>query len=147
MTGITARSKPGSSSSSPSTAPNTEIAGVIRASQKKNAVPASANTITTRDHALPAMSPRLASANSARIPPSPSLSARMMTDTYFSVTEIARLQKMSDSTPSTASVSNAPAAFSDSSIAYNGLVPMSPYTMPVAPTTADKLQRRAPFTA
>jgi hypothetical protein len=49
-----------------------------------------------------------------------------MITTYFSVTEIASAQKMSDSTPSTAAVSGAPAALSDSSSAYSGLVPMSP---------------------
>src|SRR4029077_10069057 len=92
------------------------------------------------------MSRRCASANSARIPPSPWLSARMMTVTYLSVTEIARLQKMSDSTPSTAAVLKPPAASSDCSSAYKGLVPISPYTMPVAPTTAGRLKRRALFT-
>ena len=100
--GITACLKEGLRSSRPSTALNTEMAGVISASQKKNAVPASASPTATLAQVLPVISRRCASANSARIPPSPSLSARMMIVRYFRVTEIARLQKISDSTPSTA---------------------------------------------
>src|SRR5947208_2294643 len=42
VTGTTPLFKPGFSTSRPSTAPSTEIAGVMSASQKKNAVPASA---------------------------------------------------------------------------------------------------------
>src|ERR1700694_1893844 len=145
VTGITALLKPGFRTSRPSTALNTEIAGVISASQKKNAVPASASPTATFAQVLPVISRRCASANSARIPPSPSLSARMMTVRYFRVTEMARLQKISDSTPSTASVLKVPAAASDCCIAYSGLVPMSPYTMPVAPITADTLTRRGLF--
>ena len=38
-------------------------------------------------------------ASSARLPPSPRLSARMMMATYFSVTSAMMVQKMSDSTP------------------------------------------------
>jgi len=99
---------------------------VISASQKKNAVPASASPTATLAQVLPVISRRCASANSARIPPSPSLSARMMTVRYFRVTEMARLQKISDSTPSTASVLKVPASRSDACMAYSGLVPMSP---------------------
>ena len=44
---------------------------------------------------------RCASAISAMMPPSPSLSARMMIVTYFSVTTIISAQNTSDSTPST----------------------------------------------
>ena len=43
VTGTTYFCRPGLSTSRPSTAPSTEIAGVMRASQKKNAVPASAS--------------------------------------------------------------------------------------------------------
>ena len=75
---------------------------------------------------LPGISRRCASANSARMPPSPSLSACMITVRYFRVTEIARLQKMSDSTPSTAAASKVPAALTASCMVYSGLVPMSP---------------------
>jgi len=44
---------------------------------------------------------RCASVISAMIPPSPSLSARMMMTTYFSVTMTISAQKISDSRPST----------------------------------------------
>ena len=126
VTGITPLFKPGFSTSRPSTAPSTEIAGVMSASQKKNAVPASASPTATFAQVLPVISRRWARANSARIPPSPSLSARMMTVTYLRVTEMVRLQKTSDSTPSTTSASKPPAAWSADSSAYSGLVPMSP---------------------
>ena len=124
--GTTACLKSGLRSSSPSTALNTEMAGVISASQKKNAVPASASPMHTLPQVLPGISRRCASANSARIPPSPSLSARMMIVTYLRVTEIASAQKISDSTPSTEAASNLPAAFTASCMVYRGLVPMSP---------------------
>jgi hypothetical protein len=86
-------------SSRPSTALSTDTAGVMSASQKKSAVPASASPIKTCEPRAAGTSRRCASASSARMPPSPSLSARIMTTTYLSVTEIASAQKMSDSTP------------------------------------------------
>ncbi|MNN00958.1 hypothetical protein D3C81_1135620 [compost metagenome] len=46
---------------------------------------------------------RWASAISAMMPPSPSLSARMMMVTYLSVTTMFKAQNASDSTPSTVS--------------------------------------------
>ena len=98
----------------------------MSASQKKNAVPASARPTATFAQRLPLMRRRCASANSARMPPSPWLSARMMMTRYLSVTEMARLQKISDSTPSTASRLKVPAALSAVSSVYSGLVPMSP---------------------
>ncbi len=45
--------------------------------------------------------PRETSAVSARIPPSPRLSARMMSVTYFAVTMMISAQKMIDRIPST----------------------------------------------
>ena len=60
------------------------------------------------------------------MPPSPSLSARIITITYFKVTEMARTQKINESTPSIVPASAEPATFSDWSKAYSGLVPMSP---------------------
>jgi hypothetical protein len=110
VTGTTSALSFGSNSSRPSTALRTEIAGVISASQKKKAVPASASTTTTVVHALPATRRRWASANSARIPPSPSLSARIMIVTYLMVTDRVSAQKISDRTPSTTSASNLPAS-------------------------------------
>ena len=51
----------------------------------------------------------------------------MISTTYLSVTTTSRLQKISDSTPKYARRSvGAPAALSDASSAYSGLVPMSP---------------------
>ncbi len=126
VTGMMARSNCGLRTSSPSTALNTEIAGVISASQKKNAVPANASPIAIFDQALPVTRRRCARANSARMPPSESLSARIMMVTYLIVTDNVRHQKISDNTPNTPSASKRPVAFSDSSIAYSGLVPMSP---------------------
>ena len=102
------------------------MAGVISASQKKNAVPPSASPTHTLPQVLPGISRRCASANSARIPPSPSLSARMMIVTYLRETEIASAQKISDSTPSTAAASKVPASPTACCRAYNGLVPISP---------------------
>src|SRR3989440_3687666 len=49
VTGTTPLFKPGFSTSRPSTAPSTEIAGVMSASQKKNAVPISASATATLD--------------------------------------------------------------------------------------------------
>ena len=69
----------------------------------------------------------------------------MISTTYLAVTTISRLQKISDSTPSTASgdCGSPPVAASDCSSAYSGLVPMSPYTTPVAPMVARKDRRLA----
>ena len=102
-------------SSRPSTALSTDTAGVMSASQKKSAVPASASPISTCEPRAAGTSRRCASAKSARIPPSPSLSARIMTTTYLSVTEIASAQKMSDNTPRIAAGPCDPVAFNDSS--------------------------------
>jgi len=66
----------------------------------------------------------------------------MMIVTYLSVTEMASAQKMSDSTPSTAWLSNLPASFTASCMVYSGLVPISPYTTPMAPTIEDRVRRR-----
>src|SRR5665213_1445121 len=90
-----------------------------------------------RCHRVPTVNVRSTSAYSDSMPPSPSLSALMISTTYLMVTTISRLQKISDSTPSTARRDiGAPAALSDASSAYSELVPMSPYTTPMAPSTA-----------
>ena len=49
----------------------------------------------------PRCNPRDTSAVSARMPPSPLLSARMISVTYFNVTTITSDQKITDSTPRT----------------------------------------------
>jgi hypothetical protein len=71
------------------------------------------------------------------IPPSPSLSARMITSTYFSVTTRISDQKPSDSRPLTVRASGLrpKCGLNISLIVYSGLVPMSPNTTPTAATT------------
>jgi hypothetical protein len=75
-----------------------------------------------------------ASAISAMIPPSPSLSARMMRITYLSETTTINAQKMAEMPPTMFSISSGMpcAGLNVSLTAYNGLVPMSPYTIPSA---------------
>ena len=72
--------------------------------------------------------PRDTSAVSARMPPSPRLSARMISVMYFSVTTMTSAQKITDSTPSTlAGVSDSPYdPVNAVRSVYSGLVPMSP---------------------
>src|ERR1044072_1487599 len=81
---------------------------------------------------------RCASAASASVPPSPLLSARMINVPYLIVTTTISAQKISDAEPMTARCpgSAPPAARTDSRIAYNGLVPMSPKTTPSAPSVS-----------
>ena len=69
-----------------------------------------------------------ASAVSAMMPPSPRLSARRISSTYFSVTTIISAQKIVDAAPSRlAWVSGtSPAGPKMVDIVYSGLVPMSP---------------------
>ena len=71
---------------------------------------------------------RRASAVSAMMPPSPSLSARMITMTYFNVTTSSSDQKPSDSSPRTVSASGVrpKCGWNISLMVYSGLVPMSP---------------------
>ena len=75
-----------------------------------------------------------ASAISAMMPPSPRLSARMISSTYFSETMIISAQKMVESPPRMlAWLSGMPWSGENVSFtAYSGLVPMSPKTMPSA---------------
>src|SRR5688572_17120586 len=75
-----------------------------------------------------------ASAMSAMIPPSPRLSARMMSTTYLSDTTIISAQNMVDRPPRMfGAVSAMPWTGAKVSLtAYSGLVPMSPKTMPSA---------------
>ena len=72
--------------------------------------------------------PRETSAVNARMPPSPRLSARMISVMYFSVTTITSAQTMTDRTPSTFSgVSERPyCPVNAVRSVYSGLVPMSP---------------------
>ena len=71
------------------------------------------------------------------MPPSPRLSARMITLTYLSVTTSIIAQNTSDRMPSTLAGSGCRPYFSPkaSLSVYSGLVPMSPNTTPIAPST------------
>jgi hypothetical protein len=85
--------------SSPSIAESTEIAGVSTASPKKSDAPNTPSSrIGARQFSLP-FTEESASASSAMIPPSPLLSARMISVTYFNVTTIISAQKIAESPP------------------------------------------------
>src|SRR3546814_992752 len=93
----------GATTSRPSTADSTEIAGVITPSPKNSEAPKMPRMPTTYVDREPLRSVRWASVISAMMPPSPSLSARMMMVTYLTVTTIISDQNTSDSRPSTVS--------------------------------------------
>ena len=85
---------------------------MIIASPRNSDAPARP-TISSTGLALPATGS--ASDSSAIVPPSPWLSARITTTTYFSATTSTTAQKISDSTPYTVPwVAPGPAARSDS---------------------------------
>ena len=70
---------------------------------------------------------------SAKIPPSPSWSTIMMNRMYLMLTISVRVQKISEATPSTASPpGGSPGVWMASCMAYIGLVPISPKTIPIA---------------
>ena len=128
VVGITAGPKCGAMIFMPSTALNTEIAGVIMLSPKNSAAAKIPSTPTIHTRRLEFLSASEISASRARLPPSPRLSARMIKVTYLSVTSIMIAQKINDSTPSTRS-SSRPSAWLPLKVsfkAYRGLVPMSP---------------------
>ena len=86
-----------------------------------------------------------ASASIASKPPSPSLSARITTEMYFTAMRLSSAQMISDSTPTTFSglaiMPPCPACPSSASRkAYSGLVPISPYTTPKAPSASRALR-------
>ena len=95
----------------PSTALNTDMAGVIMASPKNRDAPASP-TIRSPACNLPATG--RAKDRSAIVPPSPALSAFMTKTTYLIATTSTIAQKTSESTPKTAASEGPPAALSDS---------------------------------
>ena len=96
--GITNGSNPALTVANPSTADSTDTAGVIMQSPKYNAV-ARTPRMTRLDVQRPPPLLRWISARSARLPPSPLLSARMMMKTYFSVTISISDQKTRLTTP------------------------------------------------
>ena len=97
------------STSSPSTALNTEMAGVIMASANSSAAPTrprkmNSGLVTDSLRVRPTTS-----AISARMPPSPRLSARRMKATYSMEMTRMRTQKITDRTPRTLASSTASA--------------------------------------
>jgi len=89
---------------SPSTADSTEIAGVIMLSPKNSDAPKIPNAASASLVRRPPRTPRRRiSVISARMPPSPSLSARITSSTYLIVTMIVTDQKINEMTPYTLS--------------------------------------------
>ena len=119
-------------SSSPSTADSTLIDGVIMPSPNSNAVPnrPSRTRIPRRAwRTVAVVSPGAISAVRARIPPSPSLSARSTNSTYLMPMISTSVHTMIDTAPSTLTSSTAKrwVGLSNASrIEYSGLVPRSP---------------------
>ncbi len=133
-TGITHDSNAVVATSNPSTALSTEMAGVIRPSPYSRAVPNTPSAMMAR--LAPTGSPRVGinSAVSARMPPSPWLSARITSARYLTEMMTTSAQNTTEATPyALAWVTARSACSNDSRNAYNGLVPMSPYTIPRAP--------------
>jgi hypothetical protein len=98
--GTTQSCNDGSTIFTPSTAESTEIAGVIMLSPKKSAapkIPRPARVSFVRRP--PGTPPRRIRVMSAMIPPSPSLSARITSSTYLTVTTMVTDQTMSDTNP------------------------------------------------
>src|SRR5690606_22016725 len=81
------------------------------------------------------------------IPPSPSLSARMMMVTYLSVTTTISDQNASDSTPSTVSWALVRQQCGENTTlsVYSRLVPMSPNTTPMAPMISASCDPAGPW--
>ena len=102
--GTTRCSSDGDATLSPSTADSTEIAGVIMLSPRKSDAP---NRPSPASRSLvlrwPGVCLRRTSVIRAMIPPSPSLSARMTSNTYVTVTTIITDQKISETIPNTVS--------------------------------------------
>jgi len=98
--GTTECSNAGVTSVSPSTADNTEIAGVMTASPKNMEAP---TTPSRKTSAVRRPNARVASAVNDSVPPSPLLSARSSRSTYLIATTTISAHRISESTPSTMS--------------------------------------------
>ena len=98
-TGITHDSKAVVATSNPSTALSTEMAGVIRPSPYSRAVPNTPSAMMARF--VPTGSPRagISSAVSARMPPSPWLSARITSIRYLTEMMTISAQNTTEATP------------------------------------------------
>src|SRR6201981_3654990 len=137
--GMTRLDTDGAATSTPSTADSTEMAGVILLSPKTSEapkMPSPASTALAR--APPGRARRRIKAISAMIPPPPSLSARITSRTYVTVTMIVTDQKISETTPKMLSCDTLTGCGSlglkSVWTVYSGLGPMSPKTTPKAPT-------------
>ena len=115
------------------------MAGVIMLSPKNSEapkIPSAASTAFARRP--PGRARRRIKAISAMIPPSPSLSARITSRTYVTVTMIVTDQKISEMIPKMLSCDTLTGCGSlglkTVCTVYSGLVPMSPKTTPRAPT-------------
>ena len=103
--GTTSWSSDGAATFRPSIADRTEMAGVIMLSPKNSEAPKTPSAAsTTFVRRPPATLRRRISVISARMPPSPSLSARITSSTYVTVTMIVTDQKISETTPNTLSL-------------------------------------------
>src|SRR3954469_25286080 len=134
VSGTTKCSSAGAASLRPSTADNTEIAGVIMESPMNIEAPI---TPSASNGQLRWPSARCPNAISDSVPPSPLLSARSSSSTYLAVTTMNSDHRISESTPSTmARDTGAPLAawVTASRNAYSGEVPISPNTTPMLPS-------------
>src|SRR5260370_10939417 len=137
--GMTRPDTDGAATLTPSTAESTEMAGVIMLSPKNSEapkIPSAASTIFAR---LPAgRARRRIEAIRAMTPPSQSLSARITSRTYVTVTMVVTDQKISETIPKMVSCDTVTGCGSPGlktvCTVYSGLVPMSPKTTPRAPT-------------
>ncbi len=118
----------------PSTADNTEIAGVIMESPMNIEAP---TTPSASNGQLRRPNARCPSAISDSVPPSPLLSARNSSSTYLAVTTMNSDHRISESTPRTMMRDTgwpSAACVTASRNAYSGEVPISPNTTPMLPS-------------
>ena len=101
MAGTMKCSKPGATSFNPSIAESTEIAGVMTPSPYSSAAPITPSRTSSGSRSPMATLPAATKDSSAKMPPSPSLSARSTSVTYFSDTIAISAQRMSDTMPVT----------------------------------------------
>ena len=99
--GTTYGSSTGVATPRPSTAPSTEMAGVMMPSPYSSAAPKIPRAISQPRSLLPVGLIGVASAVRARMPPSPWLSARSTNTRYFTDITMMSAQTISDSTPRT----------------------------------------------
>src|ERR1700676_725201 len=134
VSGTTKCSSAGAASLRPSTADRTEIAGVIVESPMNIDAP---TTPIASNGQLLRPSARWPSAINDSVPPSPLLSARSSSSTYFAVTTTNSAHRIRLSTPSTTTRETGwpwEAPDTASRKAYNGEVQISPNTTPILPS-------------